>query len=98
MGVFHDQIIEEAITGQLDHLNPQSLRFSDGSPFLSDSQVTDVLQFRRDLHKAQQDFEDYVYGSEYIKSSGISIKKLQANFKELEGLTLAQLADVGVVE
>jgi hypothetical protein len=36
MGVFHDKLIEEAVTGQPSVLNPQSLKFLDGSPLLTE--------------------------------------------------------------
>ena len=36
MGVFHDHLIEEAVTGQLSSLNPQSLKFINGTPFLTE--------------------------------------------------------------
>ena len=36
MGVFHDKLIEEAVIGQPEVLNPQSLKFLDGSPLLTE--------------------------------------------------------------
>ena len=35
MGVFHDKLIEEAVTGKYHHINPQSLKMMDGTPFLT---------------------------------------------------------------
>ena len=98
MGVFHDKLVEEAIEGQFHHLNPQLLTFSDGSPLLSEEELTKVLQFRRDLSTAQNDFEDFVYGSQFIKSKNVDLKKIFANYKEFEINNLTHLNEVGIVE
>jgi hypothetical protein len=53
MGVFQDKLVEEAVIGQAEVLNPQSVKFLDGSSFLTEAELLNVLQFRRDFSKAQ---------------------------------------------
>lgn len=36
MGVFHDKEIEEVVAGNLQAINPQSLTFLNGDPFLTE--------------------------------------------------------------
>ena len=91
MGVFQDKLVEEAVAGKVDHLNPQNLTFSDGSPLLTEDEVTNVLQFRRDLSVAQGDYTNYVFGSEYIKSKDINLREIFANYKSFEINSLSHL-------
>lgn len=63
MGVFHDKLIEEASHHKSDFLNSDNLRFSDGSAYIRQDDVTNILQFRRDFKRAQIDYEDYIYGN-----------------------------------
>lgn len=83
LGVFEDKLLEEAVSGPLDPLNPRSLSLSNGSPFLCENQLTTALQFRKDFKSAQSDYEDYIYGSQYLKSSGIDLKKAYSNYSEI---------------
>jgi len=39
--------------GQAEVLNPQSLKFLDGTSFLTEPELLEALQFRRDFSKAQ---------------------------------------------
>ena len=39
-----------------------------------------VLQFRRDFSNAQTEYEDFVYGSEYIRSKGLRADSINANY------------------
>jgi hypothetical protein len=98
MGVFQDKLIEEAVSIRVESLNPHSLSFSDGSPFLTDDEVTTALQFRRDFERAQRDYEDYIYGNEFIRSSGVDFKNILANYQEFEAFSLSHMSEVGVVE
>jgi hypothetical protein len=50
---------------------------------LSEEEIEDALQFRRDYKAAQQEYEDYIYGSEYVRSSGIHLKDLNSRRKDL---------------
>jgi hypothetical protein len=82
MGVFHDKVIEEASEFKPSIINPQSLKWPNGNSYFTEDEVLDALQFRRDYSKAQVEYEDYVYGSEYIKSSGANLTHINANFRE----------------
>ena len=84
MGVFHDKEIEEASSFQHSIVNPQSLKWPNGSSYFQEEDILDVLQFRRDFAQAQIDYEDHVYGSEYVKSSGANLSHINASFKTLE--------------
>ena len=53
MGVFRDVKLEEAASDKFDPLNPNSVYFSDGTPILTENDITTVLQFRRDFETAQ---------------------------------------------
>lgn len=81
MGVFHDKEIEEASSFKPSIVNPRSLKWPDGSSYFQEEDIIDALQFRRDFEQAQIDYEDHVYGSEYIKSSGANLGHITANFK-----------------
>lgn len=83
LGVFEDKLLEEAVSGSLDPLNPRSLSLSNGSPLLCENQLTTALQFRKDFKSAQSDYEDYIYGSQYLKSSGIDLKKTYSNYSAI---------------
>ncbi len=63
MGVFHDKDIEEAADFRSSLINPQSLKWPDGTAFFTEEDLVDALQFRRDFTAAQQEYEDYVYSN-----------------------------------
>jgi hypothetical protein len=98
MGIFQDKTIEEVVDHKAQVLNPQAIKWPNGSPYLTEQELTTVLQFRRDFQAAQDDYESYILGNEFIKSAGINIDKLRANFKEYESAALQHITDVGVVE
>lgn len=63
MGVFHDKDIEETAQFRSSLINPQSLKWPNGVPFITEEDIVEALQFRRDFAAAQQEYEDYVYGN-----------------------------------
>lgn len=98
MGIFQDKTIEEVVDHKAQVLNPQAIKWPSGASYLTEQELTTVLQFRRDFQAAQDDYESYVLGNEFIKSAGINLDKLRANFKEYESAALQHITDVGVVE
>jgi len=88
MGVFQDKLLEETVTGNLQSMNPQSLTFLDGTPFLTEEEIPDILQFRRDFEFAQSDYEDFVYGNEFAKSSGVNLKSIFSDYQSFEASAL----------
>ena len=98
MGVFHDKDIEEASQHRSSLINPQSLRWPTGAPYFTEEEVEDALQFRRNFAQAQQDYEDYIYGSEFLRSSGTHVDRLNAERAALRSATLEHLGEVGLVE
>lgn len=97
MGVFHDKEIEEVAEFRTSLINPQSLRWRDGSSYFTEEEVEGALQFRRDFARAQLEYEDYVYGSEYVRSSGLNVDHVNANRGKLQEAAIQHLTDVGLV-
>lgn len=98
MGVFHDKLIEEVVEHRSQILNPCAIKWADGSSYLKEEELTDVLQFRRNFETAQEDYDNYVYGNEFVKSAGINLNNVHAHFKQYEPMAIQHLMDVGVVE
>lgn len=57
-----------------------------------------ALQFRRDFVAAQQEYEDYIYGNEYVRSSGFDVNSINANRTAIRDAAVQHLTDVGMVE
>jgi hypothetical protein len=100
MGIFPlEKLQSEFGWRKPNFVNPQSLKFKDGSDFLTEGEMAHILEFLNNPVKAQEEYNNFVRENEITKSLDVDIEKtVLKNLENNLSDSLHFQSDVGIVK